>query len=209
MCEQMLAQPGRKLSVLVDVSCDTTNPHNPLPFCNVSTTFDKPTFDVVAGEKVLSCVTIDHLPTLLPLESSQHFARDLLPTIMLLKIVRPPPPSDFSRVCFHFTPCDRCETGFWQSAELVPYTHARAQEYLCGSVPTSCSSTSRPKLLHNRCRHVEVDRYRKYRGCMVHRTVPILAMVHPVNDPRFRSYSALGSGHVDSCYSLTMSRLGM
>jgi hypothetical protein len=92
MCEQMLAQPGRKLSVLVDVSCDTTNPHNPLPFCNVSTTFDKPTFDVVAGEKVLSCVTIDHLPTLLPLESSQHFARDLLPTIMLLKIVRPPPP---------------------------------------------------------------------------------------------------------------------
>jgi hypothetical protein len=26
-------------------------------------------------------VAIDHLPTLLPLESSQHFARDLLPTI--------------------------------------------------------------------------------------------------------------------------------
>jgi saccharopine dehydrogenase (NAD+, L-lysine-forming) len=35
-------QAERRLSVIVDVSCDTTNPHNPLPFCNVGTTFDSP-----------------------------------------------------------------------------------------------------------------------------------------------------------------------
>lgn len=83
----MLATPDRVLSVIVDVSCDTSNPHNPLPFCNISTTFDKPTYVVPAGASGVACVTIDHLPTLLPLESSQHFARDLLPTLMLLKTV--------------------------------------------------------------------------------------------------------------------------
>lgn len=83
---EMLNTADRKLTVVVDVSCDTTNPHNPLPFCDKSTTFDVPTFFVTptAGPPV-GCITIDHLPTLLPLESSQHFARDLLPSIVLLK----------------------------------------------------------------------------------------------------------------------------
>ncbi len=37
---------GRQLSVIVDVSCDTTNPNNPIPVYNVNTTFDKPTVPV-------------------------------------------------------------------------------------------------------------------------------------------------------------------
>ena len=42
------AGSSRRLGVVVDVSCDTTNPHNPIPIYNVNTTFSKPTFDVDA-----------------------------------------------------------------------------------------------------------------------------------------------------------------
>lgn len=48
--EQIIAAGGsRKLSVVVDVSCDTTNPFNPIPIYNVNTTFDKPTVPVDVG----------------------------------------------------------------------------------------------------------------------------------------------------------------
>ena len=43
---QSLASPSRKLSVVVDISCDTTNPNNPLPIYNINTTFDNPTVPV-------------------------------------------------------------------------------------------------------------------------------------------------------------------
>jgi saccharopine dehydrogenase (NAD+, L-lysine-forming) len=36
----------RQLRVVVDVSCDTTNPNNPIPIYEINTTFDKPTVDV-------------------------------------------------------------------------------------------------------------------------------------------------------------------
>ncbi|CAG8774524.1 15722_t:CDS:2, partial [Funneliformis caledonium] len=45
LTKEMLDQ-GRQLSVLVDVSCDTTNPNNPIPVYDVNTTFDKPTAHV-------------------------------------------------------------------------------------------------------------------------------------------------------------------
>lgn len=64
-----LASPSRKLSVICDVSCDTTNPNNPVPVYNVNTTFTKPTVPVdVQGELPLSVISIDHLPSLLPRE---------------------------------------------------------------------------------------------------------------------------------------------
>jgi len=40
------AGQSRRLRVVVDVSCDTTNPFNPIPIYNVNTTFDKPCVDV-------------------------------------------------------------------------------------------------------------------------------------------------------------------
>lgn len=40
------AGPSRALRVVTDVSCDTTNPNNPIPIYNVNTTFDKPTVPV-------------------------------------------------------------------------------------------------------------------------------------------------------------------
>lgn len=75
----------RKLSVICDVSCDTTNPHNPLPVYDQTTTFTSPTLSVkTANPAPLDIIAIDHLPTLLPRESSEQFVRDLLPTLKSL-----------------------------------------------------------------------------------------------------------------------------
>lgn len=45
---ESIAEKGgeRCLRVVVDVSCDTTNPNNPIPIYSINTTFDKPTVDV-------------------------------------------------------------------------------------------------------------------------------------------------------------------
>ncbi|TIB93839.1 Formate/glycerate dehydrogenase catalytic domain-like protein [Wallemia mellicola] len=76
----------RRLSTVVDVSCDTTNPNNPIPIYNVNTTFDKPTVPVELKEGLapMQVVSIDHLPTLLPRESSDAFSHDLLPSLFEL-----------------------------------------------------------------------------------------------------------------------------
>ncbi|KAM0788698.1 hypothetical protein ACM66B_002795 [Microbotryomycetes sp. NB124-2] len=76
----------RQLRVVVDVSCDTTNPNNPLPIYSINTTFDKPTVDVdgLKAGPPMTVVSIDHLPTLLPREASEAFSSDLLPTLMTL-----------------------------------------------------------------------------------------------------------------------------
>ena len=49
--KEQIAAAGkeRRLSVVVDVSCDTTNPHNPIPIYNINTTFDQPTVSVDVG----------------------------------------------------------------------------------------------------------------------------------------------------------------
>ncbi|KAF9875816.1 saccharopine dehydrogenase [Colletotrichum karsti] len=80
------ARKNRKLSVVCDVSADTTNPHNPIPIYTIATTFDKPTVPVEGLENPpLSVISIDHLPSLLPRESSEAFSNDLLPTLLGLK----------------------------------------------------------------------------------------------------------------------------
>jgi len=74
----------RRLSVVVDVSCDTTNPYNPIPIYSVNTTFFEPTVAAVvgAGNPPLEIISIDHLPTLLPREASEQFSADLLPSLL-------------------------------------------------------------------------------------------------------------------------------
>ncbi|GAA5841372.1 hypothetical protein JCM9279_000629 [Rhodotorula babjevae] len=76
----------RNLRVVVDVSCDTTNPNNPIPIYSINTTFDKPTVDVegLTDGPPMTVVSIDHLPTLLPREASDAFSNDLLPSLMTL-----------------------------------------------------------------------------------------------------------------------------
>ena len=81
-----LESPGRKLSVICDVSADTTNPNNPVPVYDIATTFTKPTVPVVVeSEPVISVISIDHLPSLLPRESSEAFSNLLLPSLKELK----------------------------------------------------------------------------------------------------------------------------
>lgn len=87
--QKSLASPTRKLSVVCDVSCDTTNPHNPIPIYDVNTTFDQPTVPVKlsadANDLPLSVISIDHLPSLLPREASEAFSSALLPSLVQLK----------------------------------------------------------------------------------------------------------------------------
>mgnify|MGYP001758506190 FL=1 len=72
--------------MIVDVSCDTTNPNNPIPVYSINTTFEKPTVPV-EGAKNLEVISIDHLPSLLPREASEAFSHDLLPSLLQLPFV--------------------------------------------------------------------------------------------------------------------------
>ncbi|CAN3368147.1 saccharopine dehydrogenase [NAD(+), L-lysine-forming] [Diutina catenulata] len=80
---ETLNQPDRKLRTIVDVSADTTNPHNPIPVYTVATVFNDPTVlvETSVGPKLSVC-SIDHLPSLLPREASEAFAKDLLPSLL-------------------------------------------------------------------------------------------------------------------------------
>ncbi|RDL38513.1 uncharacterized protein BP5553_02853 [Venustampulla echinocandica] len=81
-----LDTPGRKLSVVCDVSADTTNPNNPIPIYTIATTFDKPTAPVeVKNDPPVTVISIDHLPSLLPREASESFSEALLPYLLELK----------------------------------------------------------------------------------------------------------------------------
>ncbi|THH21476.1 hypothetical protein EW146_g78 [Bondarzewia mesenterica] len=87
LTEEQIAAAGksRRLRVVVDVSCDTTNPNNPIPIYSVNTTFSDPTLpvNVGPGNPPLSVISIDHLPTLLPREASEQFSSDLLPSLLV------------------------------------------------------------------------------------------------------------------------------
>ncbi|PWY92377.1 cysteine proteinase [Aspergillus heteromorphus CBS 117.55] len=129
---ETLTSPNRRLSVICDVSADTTNPNNPLPVYSITTTFDKPTVPVTlsSGSQVagLSVISIDHLPSLLPRESSEMFSQALLPSLLQLK--------------------DRENARVWKQAEDLfnekVATNIRAyQDNGSNSSPPAASSTTR------------------------------------------------------------------
>jgi len=80
--KEMLFQSERKLGVIVDVSCDISNPHNPVPVCNQCTDFDAPCLRIVQGTNPVDTISIDHLPSLVPLESSTEFSSAFLQHLM-------------------------------------------------------------------------------------------------------------------------------
>lgn len=95
---ETLASPTRTLTVVCDVSCDTTNPHNPIPIYTQNSSFHSPTLPVrVPSGPAMTVISIDHLPSLLPRESSEAFSEALLPSLLQLK--------------------DRKSSRIWQSAE--------------------------------------------------------------------------------------------
>jgi len=76
--KEVLETPDRKLSVIVDVSCDATNPHNPVPVYTEVTSFLKPTTRIINGQNPIDVIAIDHLPSLVPAESSKEFDDTLI-----------------------------------------------------------------------------------------------------------------------------------
>ena len=76
--KELLTQ-NKKLSLIGDVSCDPTGPYNSLPIYTQATTFDKPLVKVNESAHDLYVMAIDHLPSLLPKESSEDFSAQLLP----------------------------------------------------------------------------------------------------------------------------------
>eukprot|EP01121_Diplochlamys_sp_Union-15-3_P010243 TRINITY_DN2859_c0_g1_i4.p1 TRINITY_DN2859_c0_g1~~TRINITY_DN2859_c0_g1_i4.p1 ORF type:complete len:216 (-),score=29.74 TRINITY_DN2859_c0_g1_i4:75-722(-) len=74
---QLVDDSNRKLSVIVDVSCDITNPNNPVPVYNEYTSFTKPALRI-RESPIMDVVAIDYLPSLIPSTSSTEFADALI-----------------------------------------------------------------------------------------------------------------------------------
>ncbi|WP_304616087.1 saccharopine dehydrogenase [Paracoccus sp. (in: a-proteobacteria)] len=89
----ILAQPGapvfvprsaitapRALAVIGDVACDPTSEFSPIKVYDRTTDWDAPVLRV-ADSPVLDVMAIDNLPSMLPLESSEDYAAQLLPVL--------------------------------------------------------------------------------------------------------------------------------
>jgi len=77
--KEAIQDSKRRLTVMVDVSCDPNNPNNPVPIYSSCTTFPKPATRIIENNKLpLDVIAIDHLPSLIPSESSMEFASALI-----------------------------------------------------------------------------------------------------------------------------------
>ena len=73
----------RRLTVIGDIACDPTSDFSPIKVYDRATTWEEPARRV-ADRPPLDVVAIDNLPSLLPIESSEDFAQQLLPSLMRL-----------------------------------------------------------------------------------------------------------------------------
>jgi saccharopine dehydrogenase (NAD+, L-lysine-forming) len=97
-----LAAP-RRLSVIGDVACDPDSDYNPVPVYDRATTWAAPVVRVQDAPP-LDVMAIDNLPSLLPRESSEDFAVQLLPHLLTL---------------------DALDQGVWGRARVTFDTHAK------------------------------------------------------------------------------------
>lgn len=74
--DTLIDQP---LSLVCDVSCDPNSEMNPIPIYNDVGSWPKPVQDIKLARKIRHILAVDNLPSLLPLESSEDFAGQLLP----------------------------------------------------------------------------------------------------------------------------------
>lgn len=92
---------ARKLSVIGDIACDPDSDFNPIKVYDRVTTWDTPALRV-QDTPVLDVTAIDNLPSMLPVESSEDYAGQLLATLMDLENI---------------------ETGVWGRAKATFDTH--------------------------------------------------------------------------------------
>jgi len=75
--------PARKLTVIGDIACDPTSDFSPIKVYDRPTDWDAPALRV-AEHPVLDVMAIDNLPSLMPVESSEDYAAQLLPFLLAL-----------------------------------------------------------------------------------------------------------------------------
>lgn len=73
----------RRLTAIGDVACDPDSDYNPVPVYTQATSWDAPALRV-ATDPVMDVMAIDNLPSMLPVESSQDYAAQLLPSLLTL-----------------------------------------------------------------------------------------------------------------------------
>ena len=84
MIDHGLLSQNKRLSIISDVSCDPNNDNNPIRVYDRITTLTSPFIKVSRTGKDVFLQAIDHLPTILPKESSEEFGRDLYPHLLAL-----------------------------------------------------------------------------------------------------------------------------
>jgi saccharopine dehydrogenase (NAD+, L-lysine-forming) len=94
----------RKLRVIGDIACDPDSAFSPVQVYDATTTWAAPATRVHDAPP-LDVMAIDNLPSMLPLESSEDYAGQLLPTLRML---------------------ERDENGVWARARAVFQTHCDA-----------------------------------------------------------------------------------
>lgn len=93
----------RKLSVIGDIACDPDSDFSPIKVYDRVTTWDEPAIRVHETPP-LDVTAIDNLPSLLPVESSEDFAHQLLPSLLALRDL---------------------DSGVWMRAKSVFDTHVQ------------------------------------------------------------------------------------
>jgi len=78
------ASASRALTVIGDIACDPTSAFSPIKVYDRATDWDEPALRVHESPP-LDVMAIDNLPSLLPMESSQDYAGQLLPTLLVLE----------------------------------------------------------------------------------------------------------------------------
>lgn len=73
----------RRLTVIGDIACDPDSAFSPVKVYDRTTTWDAPALRV-HDTPPLDVTAIDNLPSMLPVESSEDYAEQLLPSLMLL-----------------------------------------------------------------------------------------------------------------------------
>ncbi|WP_299984155.1 saccharopine dehydrogenase [uncultured Ruegeria sp.] len=73
----------RRLTAIGDVACDPDSDYNPVPVYDRATTWNAPALRV-ATNPVMDVMAIDNLPSMLPIESSEDYAAQLLPSLLTL-----------------------------------------------------------------------------------------------------------------------------
>ncbi|MFI9648327.1 saccharopine dehydrogenase [Streptomyces sp. NPDC052040] len=85
-----LDAPGRRLSTVVDVTCDVGSDCNVLPVYDTVTSWTHPVRRLRGGDRPLDLIALDNLPSLLPAEASRSFSAELSPQLAGLGTDTPP-----------------------------------------------------------------------------------------------------------------------